>query len=150
MRVRDAASSFVSRLQNFRVLKSALIVFALMSASTVCAQVRGDSVLRGGYVSALAVADQFLQAWQTGDAENGIALLTEHAKKNINRDELDKFFSSSQPSAYEIERGKELSRGRFEFPVVLVSSGTARIRRRFSRIIVVNTGENGWAVDKLP
>jgi hypothetical protein len=26
----------------------------------------------------------------------------------------------------------------------------ARVRRRFSEIIVVNTGKNDWVVDKLP
>jgi hypothetical protein len=149
MPVCDAPRLVSPRRQNFRVLKSALVVFSFLSSSMLCAQVRGDSVLRGEYLSALAAADHFLQAWQTGDAENGITLLTQHAKKSVDRDELDKFFSNPQPLGYEIERGKELRRGRYEFPVVLVSAGT-RVRRRFSSIVVVNTGENGWAVDKLP
>jgi hypothetical protein len=46
--------------------------------------------------------------------------------------------------------GKLLKPGRYEFPVVLVLGGAKHPRRRFSSIVVVNTGNNGWAVDKLP
>jgi hypothetical protein len=66
---------------------------------------------------------------------------------------VEKFFSTSGPSAYEVGRGKPLKRGRYEFPVVLMSGAgkDGRTRRlRFSSIIVVNTGNNEWAVDKLP
>jgi len=64
---------------------------------------------------------------------------------------VEKFFSNSNPSAYEIERGKMLKRGRYEFPVVLVmQSPNNRVRRRFSSIIVSNTGGSDWAIDKLP
>ena len=57
-----------------------------------------------------------------------------------------------QAAAYEIARGKLLKPGRYEFPVVLVigSAKSPHTRRRFSSIVVVNTGNNGWAVDKLP
>jgi hypothetical protein len=103
-----------------------------------------------GYVSALAAADHFLQAWQSGDAENGISLLTEHAKKNQKRDDLDKFFSSLEPSAFEIDRGKRVKPGRYEFPVVLVRPTTSGLHRKFSSIVIVNTGNHDWGVDKLP
>jgi hypothetical protein len=44
-----------------------------------------------------------------------------------------------------------LKRGRYEFPVVLVmQSPNNRVRRRFSSIIVLNTGGSDWAIDKLP
>jgi len=105
-----------------------------------------------GYVSALAIADHLLQAWQAGDAENGMPLLTGHAKEAVNKDVLENFFSNPESSGYEIDHGKLLKRGRYEFPVVLmtVSSNNVRVRRRFSTIVVVNTGDNDWAVDKLP
>ena len=104
------------------------------------------------YIYALAAADHFLQAWQSGDSEQGLVLLTSHAKQTSDPDAVEKFFSSSENSAYEIDRGKLLKRGRYEFPVVLVSgtSAKARARRRFSSIVVVNSGRNDWAVDKLP
>ena len=105
-----------------------------------------------GYVPALAAADHFLQAWQSGDVESGTALLSSHAREAVTSEGGRSFFSQPVPGAYEIERGKLLRRGRYEFPVVLVTEtakGT-RARRRFSSIIVVNTGNNDWAVDKLP
>jgi hypothetical protein len=104
-----------------------------------------------GYAPALAAADHFLQAWQSGDAENGIALLTSRAKEAATSDGIDKFFSSSAPSAYEIGRGKLIKHGRYEFPVVLVGAAkNNRSRRQFSSIVVLHSGDNDWAVDKLP
>jgi len=109
------------------------------------------AVLDSGYVPALAAADHFLQAWQSGDTENGVALLTSHAKEAATTDAIDRFFSNSTPSAYEIGRGKLLKRGRYEFPVVLAgASKNNHSRRRFSSIIVLHSGNNDWAVDKLP
>jgi len=101
---------------------------------------------------ALAAADHFLQAWQSGDLENGTALLSSQAKKVATTDVVEKFFANPVSSAYEITRGKLLKRGRYEFPVVLVTepAKNTRARRHFSSIIVVNTGNNDWAVDKLP
>jgi hypothetical protein len=108
-------------------------------------------VLEAGYVAALSAADRFLQAWQSGDVENGIALLASHAKEKITAERLDNFFSPPL-SAYEIGRGKLLKRRRYEFPVVLMQTGAKNThpRRRFSSIIVLQSGGNDWAVDKLP
>jgi len=102
------------------------------------------------YILALSAVDHFLQAWQLGDAEHGVALLTSHAKKTTTTENVEQFFSSEAPSAYEIERGKRLSRGRYEFPVVLMILKNNRIRRQFSTIVVLDTGGNEWAIDKLP
>jgi len=108
-------------------------------------------VLEAGYVPALSAADHFLQAWQSGDVENGMALLTSHAKEQITAVGLDRFFSPPL-SAYEIGRGKLVKRGRYEFPVVLMETAAKNnhSRRRFSSIIVLHSGGNDWAVDKLP
>jgi hypothetical protein len=107
--------------------------------------------LDSGYVPALAAADRFLQAWQSGDSEHGMALLTSHAKEVSSTEALEKFFAGSALSAYEIGRGKWLKRGRYEFPVVLVSASAKNTpRRRFLSIVIVDTGNNDWAVDKLP
>jgi len=109
------------------------------------------------YASALATADRFLQAWQAGDVENGIVLLTGHAKEKVSREDLEAFFSGSSPAAYEISRGKPLHRGRYEFPVMLLGCSSAEstgksshLRRRFSSLVVLRTGNNDWAIDKLP
>jgi hypothetical protein len=126
-----------------------LVASLLISASS--AATRPAPALQSDYIEALSAADHFLQAWQSGDAESGMALLTSHAKKITTTEMVEKFFSNSNPSAYEIGRGKMLKRGRYEFPVVLVmQSPNNRVRRRFSSIIVSNTGGSDWAIDKLP
>lgn len=103
-----------------------------------------------GYVSALAAADHFLHAWQSGDLESGMVLLSSHAKEKATTDAVEKFFTNPNPSAYEIGRGKLLKGGRYEFPVVFVGVSKNHARRRFSSILIVDTGGNDWAVDKLP
>ncbi|MFY9562021.1 MAG: hypothetical protein WAQ52_17445 [Terriglobales bacterium] len=102
-----------------------------------------------GYVFALATANRFLHAWQTGDLETGMVLLSDRVRHSQNPEKFEQFFSGSSDRAFEIARGQR-NRGRYRFGVVLVTSEGARIRRRFSEIIVVNTGKNDWAVDKLP
>jgi len=104
------------------------------------------------YVAALAVADHFLQAWQSGDTEKGIVLLSSHARAAATADVVEKFFSNPETSGFEINHGKLLKRGRYEFPIVLISATASpvHLRRRFSTIVIVNTGNNDWAVDNLP
>jgi hypothetical protein len=138
-------------------LRRALLALLLVSLcislllSPLAAKTHPAHDVDSGYIPALAVADHFLQAWQSGDTENGIALLTSRAKETATTDGIDRFFSNSAPSAYEIGRGKMLKHGRYGFPVVLVSaSKNNHPRRRFSSIVIVDTGHNDWAVDKLP
>jgi hypothetical protein len=134
-----------------RRLPLLILCLSLVLVCRVAAGTGPAAALDPGYVSALAAADHFLQAWQSGDMENGMVLLSSHAKETATTDAVEKFFSNSRPSAYEIERGRPLKRGRYEFPVVLVGGNSkSHPRRRFSSIIVVNTGNNDWAVDKLP
>jgi hypothetical protein len=130
------------------ILCSSLLLFLLVSPSA--AKTQPAAGLDSGYVSALGAADRFLQAWQSSDVENGMVLLTGHAKEKVTTDAIEKFFSNPGLSAFEIGRGKLLRRGRYEFPVVLVGTSKNRARRRFSSIVMVDTGKNDWAVDKLP
>ena len=136
----------------FRFPVLSLILCVSLLLSPLAGKTRQAPALDAGYVSALAAADHFLQAWQSGDLENGMALLTTHAKETATTEVVEKFFSNPGPSAYEIDRGKLLKRGRYEFPVVLASGGSknAHARRRFSSIVVVNTGNGDSAVDNLP
>lgn len=141
-------------------LRKHLLFSALVASLILCVAVRAAlagktppiAALDADYVSALATADHMLQAWQSGDVENGMVLLSIYAKQSAGSDAVEKFFSNAEGSAYEIDRGKMVKRGRYEFPVVLVTSGSRnrRARRRFSSIVVVDTGNNDWAVDKLP
>ncbi|MGB8579762.1 MAG: hypothetical protein WCD47_02990 [Candidatus Sulfotelmatobacter sp.] len=137
----------------FLILLSILCLFFhssdLFAASRLTS--KKAAYLTTDYASALAAADHFLQAWQSADPENGIALLTSRTKQATSTDAIEKFFSNPAPSAFEIGRGKLLSHGRYEFPVVLLdTSKINHSRRRSSSIIVLHSGGNDWAIDKLP
>lgn len=132
-----------------------LILCALPLTRASYARDRTAAGLDPGYGSALAAADHFLQAWQAGDPENGMALLSSRAKEKVTPETLDQFFTADAPAkgrAYEVGRGKMLKPGRYEFPVMLIGGAahSGHTRRRFSSIILVDTGHNDWAVDKLP
>jgi hypothetical protein len=102
-----------------------------------------------GYVFALGTANRFLHAWQSGDLETGMVLLSDHARRSYNAVNLEELFSGGSERAYEINRGKGHP-GRYHFPVVLVTKTGTGLHRTFSEIVVVDTGKNDWAVDKLP
>ena len=107
------------------------------------------------YVSALATANRFLHAWQVQDHETGVLMLTDAAKQRVSEDQLEAFFSAGDASAegFEIARGKKLQPGRYRFPVAFwqsVSGKNRKLHPRFSEIIVVRTGKDDWAIDKLP
>lgn len=106
------------------------------------------------YVPALAAANRFLQAWQTEDHEAGLMLLTDSAKHQTSEDQLEKLFDpeGTVPRGYQIAHGKKLADRRYTFPVTLyeVTSTRKSPRIRNSQIIVVQTGKDDWAVDKLP
>ena len=101
------------------------------------------------YVFALGTANRFLHAWQTGDLETGMVLLSDKVRRSHNSEDLEQLFSSGSDRAYEIDRGKGHP-GRYRFPVVLVTKLGGGLHRIFSEIILVNTGKNDWVVDKLP
>ncbi len=128
------------------------LIFCILLPQSLSAAKTPATELRPGYLPALAAADRFLQAWQSGDVENGMALLTGHVKKTATTEVLDKLFSHPQAAAYEVVHGKLLKRGRYEFPVVLIEEDEnhRHPRRRFSSVVIVDTGNNDWAVDKLP
>jgi hypothetical protein len=124
----------------------------LLSASGRLASPQTTATVRLDYAYALAAANRFLEAWQTRDLESGTVLLTEHAKQKLSHDELEAYFSTPAPAAYEIVRGRMLRPRRYSFPVVLISPASKGhgVTRRFSNIVVLDTGSNDWAVDKLP
>jgi hypothetical protein len=110
------------------------------------------------YVFALAAANHFLHAWQTGDVESGMVMLSDSIRHSQNSDKLENFFSNKTDRAFEITRGHGHP-GRYTFPVVLVTPRPERgkalspqehITRKFSEITLVEAGKNDWVVDKLP
>jgi hypothetical protein len=102
-----------------------------------------------GYVLALAAADSFLHAWKIGDLETGMVLLSDRVRRTQNPETIEQFFSADQERGFEIMRGSGHA-GRYRFPVTLVFKQGNAARRVVSEIILVNSGKNDWAVDKLP
>jgi hypothetical protein len=102
-----------------------------------------------GYVLALATVNRFLNAWQTGDLETGMVLLSNRARRSQTAESLEQFFARGADRAFEVTRGHG-NHGRYSFPVVLVMGQDRRVHRKFSEIIVATTGKNDWAIDKLP
>jgi len=131
---------------------ASLILLATCLPSQLTAKTPPSPASDPGYISALATADRYLQAWQSVDAESGMALLTAHAKEKVTTEMLEELFSATGPRAYEIGHGKLVRRGRYEFPVVQMGPTveSKRTRRHFATIVIANTGHNDWAVDKLP
>jgi hypothetical protein len=104
------------------------------------------------YVSALATANHFLQAWQAVDHEAGLLLLSDSAKHQTSAERLEKYFSpeSTPQRAYQIARGTKLKGGRYTFPVTFFEQESRFSYTRNSHVIVVQTRKDDWAVDKLP
>jgi hypothetical protein len=129
-----------------------LILVLLPSAASAKTRVRNASVTDADYVAALAAVDHFLCAWQTQDHEAGLLMLTDGLKKHVSEGQIEQFFSagSSRQEAYLIRAGKKLKAGRYSFPVALLQSRTGTVHRRFSEIVVLRTGKDDWAIDKLP
>lgn len=132
----------------------AVVLTVLPTAGPVWARTHNHSAEQAipsdpGYAFALAAADHFLHAWQTGDAENGMVLLGENVRHSETADKVEQFFSNAKDRAFEITRGHGHS-GRYIFPVVLVAPRGSHVTRKFSEITLVDAGKNDWVVDKLP
>src|SRR5579862_185671 len=87
-----------------------LLAFALSASTTGSARIskpKTSSISDANYAEALAAADRFLQAWQSGDMENGMAILTLRAKQALSRENLDKLFTNEEPAGYEITRDRK-------------------------------------------
>jgi hypothetical protein len=147
---------------NLRVLCAARIFLPLILAAYFIpeasfARIRpahhAQSAPDAEYVSALAVANKFLYAWQSQDEEAGLLLLTDTVKKTSTEDKVEAFFTSAPIATYEIGRGKKLKPGLYAFPLALYSSAPGREKLchpRYSLLNVVKTGKEDWAIDKLP
>jgi hypothetical protein len=143
------------------------IAFAAILAASVSAKNKPLPSISSrpdpGYIPALSAANRFLQAWQNQDHETGLLMLTDAAKQHSSEERIAMFFSSGSEAAYEIARGKRLKAGRYAFPVTLFTSHSSptqpspaqpspaqATRPQKSEIVVVRTGKNEWAIDKLP
>jgi len=108
------------------------------------------------YISALATASRFLQAWQAQDQENVILMLSDHLREHTSESSIEEFVSPSSASnqAYELGRGRKLAPGRYQFPVTLFTLRAGNhprwIQPHPSELVLVKSGGNDWFIDKLP
>ncbi|HEX4484869.1 MAG TPA: hypothetical protein VH088_01290 [Terriglobales bacterium] len=102
------------------------------------------------YILALSAADHLMQAWQTGDLEAGVVMLTDAAKQGTSEDQLDEFFAADKlgTRGFELTHGKKLEAGKYDFPVALFE-GKGK-PPRLSHLIVIKESKNEWVVDSLP
>jgi hypothetical protein len=129
-----------------------LVALLILAPGRAAARVKPKPAqLDSDYVPALAMADRFLHAWQTQDQEDGLMMLTDSAKQQWPEERLQEFFSAGENGAYQITGGKKLKTGRYAFPVALLEEPRGgKVRRRFSEIVVMRSGSQEWAVDRLP
>lgn len=112
-----------------------------------------SAALDQDYVAALATAHRFLRAWETHDQETAVLLLSDAARKRVSEEQFMTFFEETAPAAYEITRGRKIRGGLYAFPIALFPPGGPPrhgIHPRYSELMILNTGKNGWAIDKLP
>jgi hypothetical protein len=133
---------------------STLLLFVIYLATPSSARTHGQhgrptAPTDPGYVSALATANRFLHAWQAGDLENGMVLISDGIRHSQNAETFEQLFSSTGDRAFEITTGYG-HRGRYSFPIVLLAPKGTHVTRRSSEITVVDAGKNDWVVDKLP
>jgi hypothetical protein len=103
------------------------------------------------YVACLSIANRFLAAWQSNDQAAAMPLITTRAKEQSTEEGVDQIFSGSSDRAFEIARGHLLRPGRYQFSIVLLQADdSGHTRRRFAELIIITTGKNDCAVDKLP
>jgi hypothetical protein len=134
------------------ILMALAVCVSSCTTSLARTHLAAHPALDDDYVSALTVANRFLQAWQNHDQETVVLLLTNAAKQRCSEDHLDNFLSSGS-QAYEVGRGRKLPGGRYAFPITIfapLSSDARPARPRYTELIIAKTTKNDWAVDKLP
>jgi len=139
--------------RTFRVVVPALLTLALAASPYAWAKKHKATpgASDANYVAALEIADRFLAAWQSNDSAAAMPLITNRAKQQSTEEGIEKLFSGPTARAFEIPHGRALRAGRYVFSAVLLQTeDSGRARRRFAEFVVVNTGKNDWAVDKLP
>ena len=131
---------------------SKLICFVLLSTAAIGSARQHSSknkVADSDYVAALATANRFLNAWQTGDLETGMILLSDRVRRSQSAESVEILFTRTSTRAFEVNHGK-CERGGCRFPVVLLTGDKNLVHRKFSEIVLVSAGKADWVVDKVP
>lgn len=128
-----------------------LLIFAALCTPLRAAGHRSPWVrVDQDYIAALAAANRFLSAWQNQDRETAILLLTDKLKQHTKEERLDAFFSPAAHTqqAYQISSGKKIGPGHYVFRVALFNSASRAAHS--SQLVVIRSGKNDWAIDKMP
>jgi hypothetical protein len=133
------------------------LLFFTLPMMPLAGKSRGSlrSTVDQDYISALATADRFLQAWQSRDEEAGILLLTDRVRQRTSQEAVQDFFFSDPITreSFEIGRGRKLGSNRYQFPVTLFHKPSGHAHKwmhpRTSALVVVRAGSD-WAIDQLP
>jgi hypothetical protein len=131
---------------------SVLLLCSLSATASLKSKPRGTAIDQN-YVAALATAHRFLQAWENHDQETAVLLLSDAARKHVSDEQFTTFIETEAPAAYEITRGRKIRAGLYAFPVALFPPSNQprhAIHPRYSELMILNTGKDGWAIDKLP
>jgi hypothetical protein len=135
------------------VAKALLTVLMLVPLSPAKVKPHTSPVVDQNYIAALATAHRFLYAWQNHDQETALLLLSDAAKNRVSEDQLSTLLEDCAPTTYEITRGKKVNSGRYAFPIALFQPSAGQHRwthPHYSQLIILNTGKDRWAIDKLP
>ncbi len=76
-------------------------------------------------------------------------MLTDAARQQASADKLQEFFSPGDHAAYEIQHGRRVNDGEYVFPVVLFGTSQA-LQPHASRLVIMRSGKDEWAVNRLP
>ena len=109
------------------------------------------------YARALAVADQFCEAWRLGDVAIARLLVSQRLRRLHGDGRLNEALAAA-PNAnhvgFEISEGRRLGEGRYVFRVRLVRRYLGRQEDRIEappgQIVLAAQQDGQWRVDELP
>jgi hypothetical protein len=130
------------------------LVVVILSASSGLAGERELLPSGAGYVQALRVANEFLQAWSHRDSETGLALLSDRLRSGLDEANLRQHIeglSNPRHQAFEIGAGAQVDSTHCSFPVVIYEFylGESDAYRAEVTLQLVRHGGD-WRVDSLP
>ncbi len=111
-----------------------------------------------GYLAALQVANLFLFAWATRDADAGLELISDRLQRDLRKKRGESWFrvymsglGNPHHEAFEIGPGRRLSPSRYVFPVRLYEIASRDPKGfAYTSTIEIARQRDRWAVDKLP
>jgi len=141
-----------------------VVALAMTWTSTACDRpVAGPASRRSAksydadYLSALAAANQFCQAWRERDVDTAKALLSDRIRRTFSNQRIaDALSGPSNPrhAAYEVSDGNRGPRGTIAFRLRLfyryAGQAQDRIEAPVTSIVLYRDESGAWLVDRFP